>query len=91
MAKTHMKAGHQTLNCQKQPMTPKPNHHVQNIEFKNVKDWATVFSGKFGHRETNTHYQDSKSSNRSLMKGNLQKKQGRMAVFPGKGTEFGKI
>ncbi|MBA0668779.1 hypothetical protein Goklo_001664 [Gossypium klotzschianum] len=66
MAKTHMKAGHHTLNCQKQPMTPKPNHHVQNIEFKNVKDWV------FDEREP-------------------AKKKGRMAVFPGKGTEFGKI
>ncbi|KAB1671235.1 hypothetical protein E1A91_A13G213400v1 [Gossypium mustelinum] len=79
-----MKAGHQTLNCQKQPMTPKPNHHVQNIEFKNVEDWATVFSGKFGHRETNTRYRDSKSSNRSLMKGNLQKKKRENSRIPWK-------
>ena len=50
-------------------------NHNKLERYPKIQNPVTVFSGKFGHKETNTHFWDSKSSNRSLLKGNLQKKE----------------
>ncbi|WRX34555.1 hypothetical protein QQP08_027042 [Theobroma cacao] len=72
---------------------PAPSKHKtikMRKRYPKIQNPATVFSGIFSHEETNTHYWDSKSSNRSLIKGNLRKK-GEWPYSLEKGTEYWKI